>query len=113
MDLPLGTFREQVAEGADTAPQSSPEITDGLARVAAYVSASDRIAALTGAGLSTESGIPDYGGRTECGRRTRRRSVWSTSTGTWPIPRSGERPGRSAFTILLGERPPDPVTAPW
>jgi NAD-dependent deacetylase len=54
--------REQAAEGADTALQTSPEMTDGLARVAAYISASDRITVLTGAGISTESGIPDYRG---------------------------------------------------
>ena len=33
-----------------------------IERVAAYVSASERIAVLTGAGISTESGIPDYRG---------------------------------------------------
>jgi NAD-dependent deacetylase len=33
-----------------------------VSRVAAWVSAADRIAVLTGAGISTESGIPDYRG---------------------------------------------------
>ena len=33
-----------------------------IERVAAWVSASERIAVLTGAGISTESGIPDYRG---------------------------------------------------
>ena len=33
-----------------------------LARAAAYVQASERIVVLTGAGISTESGIPDYRG---------------------------------------------------
>jgi NAD-dependent deacetylase len=33
-----------------------------IERVAAYVAASDAIAVLTGAGISTESGIPDYRG---------------------------------------------------
>lgn len=36
--------------------------TDGIARVAAFLAASDRITVLTGAGISTESGIPDYRG---------------------------------------------------
>jgi NAD-dependent deacetylase len=40
-----------------------PEVmTDGLARVASLVVGSDRITVLTGAGISTESGIPDYRG---------------------------------------------------
>ncbi len=33
-----------------------------LERVAAYVAVSDRITVLTGPGISTESGIPDYRG---------------------------------------------------
>jgi NAD-dependent deacetylase len=35
---------------------------DTIARVAAYVEVSDRVTVLTGAGISTESGIPDYRG---------------------------------------------------
>ena len=34
----------------------------GIDRVAAYVAASEKIAVLTGAGISTESGIPDFRG---------------------------------------------------
>lgn len=37
-------------------------MNDDVARVAALVAASDRITVLTGAGISTESGIPDYRG---------------------------------------------------
>jgi NAD-dependent protein deacetylase/lipoamidase len=40
---------------------SDRTITD-IERIAAYVAASERIAVLTGAGVSTESGIPDFRG---------------------------------------------------
>ena len=41
-----------------------------IERVAAYIAVSERIAVLTGAGISTESGIPDYRGPN---------GVWTTS----------------------------------
>jgi NAD-dependent deacetylase len=53
---------EEVEERAGTARPSSRETIDGLARIAAWVSSSDRITVLTGAGISTDSGIPDYRG---------------------------------------------------
>jgi NAD-dependent deacetylase len=42
--------------------QASETVDRGVQRVAGYVAAADRIAVLTGAGISTESGIPDYRG---------------------------------------------------
>jgi NAD-dependent protein deacetylase/lipoamidase len=44
-----------------------------IERVAAWVSASEKIAVLTGAGISTESGIPDYRGPN---------GVWTTKPGS-------------------------------
>jgi NAD-dependent deacetylase len=40
----------------------SDEIERSMEQVAGYISASERIAVLTGAGISTESGIPDFRG---------------------------------------------------
>ena len=40
----------------------SVELERSVERVAGYVRASERIAVLTGAGISTESGIPDFRG---------------------------------------------------
>ena len=45
-------------------------MTSDVDRVAAYVAASERIAVLTGAGISTESGIPDFRGP---------QGVWTTN----------------------------------
>jgi NAD-dependent deacetylase len=49
-----------------------------IERVAAWVSASEKIAVLTGAGISTESGIPDYRGPN---------GVWTTKPGSMRLVR--------------------------
>ena len=51
-------------------PPQQPIVNGDLARVAAFLAASDRITVLTGAGISTESGIPDYRGPS---------GVWTTN----------------------------------
>jgi NAD-dependent deacetylase len=45
-------------------------MSDGLAQVTAWIRASSRVVALTGAGISTESGIPDFRGP---------QGVWTTN----------------------------------
>ncbi|MDD3618690.1 MAG: NAD-dependent protein deacylase [Desulfobulbaceae bacterium] len=44
-------------------PGVSPEISDGAARAAELIRSAGTVIALTGAGASTESGIPDFRGR--------------------------------------------------
>ena len=46
----------------DGGPIVSDRTAPDIERVAAYVAASEKIAVLTGAGISTESGIPDFRG---------------------------------------------------
>src|ERR671911_2776657 len=52
---------------ADTSPASADQsvddaLDDSIERVTAYLLASEKMAVLTGAGISTESGIPDFRG---------------------------------------------------
>src|SRR5258708_26997990 len=58
-------------------PRSGVDNTMSLPRVADFIAASERLVVLTGAGCSTESGIPDY--RSPGGAWTRHKPIYFNS----------------------------------
>ena len=84
-----------------------------LNEVAGWLAHASHVVALTGAGISTESGIPDFRGRRASGRATRRPRRCPTSATTWPIRSSAGAPGRGASTIRRAARRRMPGTGRW
>ncbi len=61
--------------GAAPAPPAGTDAED-LERVAGWLARANRVTVLTGAGISTDSGIPDYRGPQASGPETPPRSGW-------------------------------------
>ena len=85
---------------------------DDIAMVRSWIDETDRIVVLTGAGISTDSGIPDFRGpERRCGRRTRRprrpRRCSTTSTTPRPDVPHGDHASRTSATSSS----PTPATA--
>jgi len=86
-------------------PMNGPGVEDGVARLAALFAAARRAVAFTGAGVSTESGIPDFrspGGvwarfdareftyQNFVGSREGRRRYWALGRVTYPLIRAAQ-----------------------
>ena len=86
----------------------------GVAEVARWVAESTRIVVLTGAGISTDSGIPDFRGPNGVWTRTRRPRSRRRSTTTCRRPRGPRRGLADAPRPARRGRPsPTPATGRW
>ena len=81
---------------------------------AALVDEAERIVVLTGAGISTDSGIPDFRGPNgRVDQEPRGRAARPTSSTTWPTPRCAGAPGRPRRITRRGRPSPTPATGRW
>ncbi|GIS90691.1 MAG: hypothetical protein CM1200mP20_07320 [Pseudomonadota bacterium] len=78
-----------------------------------WLKEAQRVVALTGAGISTESGIPDFRGPQGVWTKDPERKNSPISATTCPIPRSGRKPGVRVQTRRSGRHNPAPVTWRW
>jgi len=79
-----------------------------------WIRSAERIVVLTGAGISTDSGIPDFVGRKVCGRKTRAPKRWQRCRTMLPTPKCESAPGRAASTrsAKSGGRTPATTRSP-
>ena len=84
-----------------------------VTQVRGWIDAARRVVALTGAGISTESGIPDFRGPQGVWTKNPEAEKQATIQHMSPIARSASGPGGAGSTPRRGPRSRTPAIARW